>query len=257
MKPNAAMLLSMSLSLLMIGAIAPAPAHATPLDTNLIVNPGGEADPGATGGGAHYTNISITGWIDLGPVTVIEWGDPDWGGPQITTPGPITGRGSNFFAGGYIEEVPPGGDIESSSISQIFDVRDLDLLIDGGHVTFEIDGWFGGWMDQEDYATLTAIFLDSGGSELDSVTIGGASVADRGGDTELLYYGTAGSVPLFTADIKVVLEMTRVLGGSNDGYADNLSFLLMVPEPSTMVLLGMGLGGLGLVGRRSRGSRHP
>jgi hypothetical protein len=233
--------------LLLIGAFAAAPAQATDLDTNLIVNPGAEADTGATGVDAHTSNVGITGWTKSGRATVIEYDAEDWGGPTSSDPGPAD-RGLNFFA---------GGDEALSSISQTFDVRDLDIQIDGGQVDFDLEGWFGGWEFHEDNATLTAYFLDAGGFEIDSVAIGPATLADRGSDTKLLFYETGGSIPALTRDIDLTLEMVRLEGDSNDGYADNLSFVLtVIPEPSTVLLLGMGLGGLGLAGRRSGGPRR-
>jgi hypothetical protein len=243
----------MLLSLLMIAVFASAPAQATSLGTNLIVNPGAEADTGATDPGAASSNISATGWTKSAPpearATVVQYQttllpDDEW--PRIADPGPPD-RGDNFFS---------GGDEDRSSISQTFDVSDLDIQIDDGLVNFDLEGWFGGWLFQEDYATLTALFFDGDGSEIAPVvpvSIGGVTAGNRGNQTALLLRSMTGEVPDGTREIKLLLESVRVEGFSNDGYADNLSFVLtVIPEPSTALLLGMGLTGLGVFGSRSR-----
>ena len=106
-------------------------------------------------------------------------------------------------------------------------------------VTAEM-GWIGGYYDHEDNAALTVLFQDSSGGVLGSATIGQVSVSDRDRVTGLLFQDTQGFLPTDTRQIEVLLEMNRVHGAYNDGYADNLS-LVLVPLPSSFILLGTGI----------------
>ena len=66
----------------------------------------------------------------------------------------------------------------------------------------------------------------------------------------------AASVPVGTTQAQLVLSMERLSGYDNDGYADNLSFVLSnpqpVPEPAAYGLLLSGLAALSLVRARRR-----
>ena len=84
----------------------------------------------------------------------------------------------------------------------------------------------------------------------------GIYAADRGNQTGLLFRQTAGVVPVGTTQAQLVLSMERLSGYDNDGYADNLSFVLSnpqpVPEPAAYGLLLSGLAALSLVRARRR-----
>ena len=92
--------------------------------------------------------------------------------------------------------------------------------------------------------------------DLGDVQIGPVTAADRGELTGLLDRSTAGLVPAGTRSVDLVLTATRYQGSSDDGYADNLSFVLAAPgvvsgapEPGAWILM---LGGVGLLGRKLR-----
>ena len=74
---------------------------------------------------------------------------------------------------------------------------------------------------------------------------------DRGNQTGLYYREAQGVLPVGVAQLMFSLSMERLGGGDNDGYADNLRFVLTpVPEPSTWLMLGAGLGVLSWSVRR-------
>ncbi|MHC5006443.1 MAG: FAD:protein FMN transferase [Planctomycetota bacterium] len=192
---------------------------STQFGTNLIFN--GDAEYG--GGYNDVTrNAGIAGWTDTGAMTVIRYGAPE-GFPGIDAPGPAQ-RGRCFFCGGK-ENV--------SAIHQVIDVADIAAEIDTGRVVFALTGWFGGFSDQRDLASLTARFLDERGAQLQAVTIGHVTVQDRraafGGDgderTGFLPKAAGGGLPVGTRRIEVRL-IAEAGTGDNDGYADNLSLVL-------------------------------
>jgi len=209
--------------------------------TNLIENGNAELGDGSNG----YEYVDVPGWTKLeGGFTAVSYGANAF--PDTESPGPDD-RGNNFFSG--------GNNYTLSSAYQIIDVSDIASEIDEGTVAFDLSGYFGGYYDHEDNATLTVLFQDDSGDTLGSAAIGQVSVSDRDKTTGLLFQDTQGFLPTDTRQIEVLLEMNRVHGAYNDGYTDNLSFVL-VPLPSTIILLGTGILAMRRYQRISRRPRH-
>jgi hypothetical protein len=82
----------------------------------------------------------------------------------------------------------------------------------------------GGYDSQDDNTKLTATFRDLNGVHLGSAVIGPVLAVDRSNLTGLLWRSAFGTLPRTAVKFQLVLEMTRVAGTYNDGYADNLSF---------------------------------
>jgi hypothetical protein len=204
-------------------------AQAAGLGSNLVVNGGAEA--------------GLAGWSTFGgvdPFTAVDYG-PNWVLP--TQPGPLD-RGLNLFVGG------------SASYAAGFQVLDLGEIpaafLSGGTLNYTLTGWLGGWLSQGDNVKVTAQFFDAQSGLLGSAALGPTTPADRNNETGLNFFSTGGALPANTHSITLVMEMTRLEGSDNDGYADNLSFTLSpVPEPGSAVLALLGAATL-LVARQRR-----
>jgi hypothetical protein len=197
-----------------IACCVPLPVVAQVFGTNLIVNGNAEAGPGSPDG----TTLPVPnapGWTLTGNFTVVQYNAPG-GFPLSTDPGPPA-RGSNYFA---------GGNNASSSAAQTINVAAGAATIDGGTATYSLSGWLGGFSSQDDNAALTVTFRNAGATAIGSATIGPVTAADRGSATGMLLRTATGAVPVGTRTIDVVLQLTRVSGTYNDGYADELSLVL-------------------------------
>ena len=200
-----------------IACCAPLPVVAQVFGPNLIVNGNAETGPGSADG----TTLPVPnapGWTLAGNLTVVQYNVPG-GFPLSTDPGP-SARGSNYFA---------GGNNASSSAAQTINVAAGAASIDTGTATYSLSGWLGGFSSQDDNATLTVTFRNAGATAIGSATIGPVTAADRGSATGMLLRNAAGVIPTGTRTIDVVLQLTRVNGTYNDGYADELSLVLAGP----------------------------
>ena len=196
---------------------------------NLIVN--GDAENGTTGWTVFdgYQNIQS-----------VSYGS-NWVLP--TEPGP-SNRGLQMFAG-------------LGARAAAYQTLDLSGLGDLGSQTVQYDltGWLGGWQSQGDNALLYVSFLDAFGNEIGHADIGPVTAADRGNKTGLLLRQNTGLLPTGTTSLMFSLSMERLVSSDNDGYADNLSFVLTttpVPEASTLAYALMGIGLLSAAARRRR-----
>ncbi|SVE53998.1 uncharacterized protein METZ01_LOCUS506852, partial [marine metagenome] len=156
----------------------------------------------------------IPGWYDPGYLTVVQYDSPG-GYPSASGPGPGN-RGANFFAGGSTDS--------DTYASWDIDVSSLATAIDAG-ATWTLTGWLGGYVGQDDRASLTAVFMDDLGSVLDNASIGPVTAAERNYITALMEQTATGSVPMGTRKISVRIDAAWA-SGYNDGYADNLSLVL-------------------------------
>lgn len=199
---------------------------------NIIFN--GDAEY-STGTNDASVNLGVPGWIDTGTMTVITYGSPN-GYPTSQSPGPVN-RGNNFFA---------GSDKGDCSISQTISVDTLAESIDGVGVKYILSAWLGGFSDQRDMATITAIFLDESEDEIARAIIGPVTLKDRkwefGGEGEqltgLLKRETSSTLPRNTRLIRITLE-SEVGSGANDGFADNISLVLSPVISATPQSLGL------------------
>ena len=178
---------------------------------NLIQNPNAEA---STATAECTPGTPVPNWTPTGQFTVCSYGSS--GSPTATDPGPPS-RGNNFFFGGYTGE---------STGTQSLDVSWAAADIDRGGVSYTLSGYVGGFDGQDDSVTVKALFRASPFGAAQQAKIGPVLSAERNGATGLLLKSTTGTVPVGTRQIDIVQDMIRSSGNANDGYADNLSFVL-------------------------------
>ncbi|MBL8180856.1 MAG: carboxypeptidase regulatory-like domain-containing protein [Blastocatellia bacterium] len=195
-----------------------------PTNVNLIVNGDAEAQQSITGN----TNQDVTGWEnETGAFTVVRYGEPV-GFPSATDPGPAN-RGNFFFSGG------PSSSLASAT--QTLDVSGCSAQIDTGNLNYTVSGFFGGRVGQNDRARLDLQFYDDVNIQIGLATIGPVTASDRGNATGLLARALNGSIPTGTRSIQFVIFMIPQ-AGDNDGYADNLSFIINAPTAANATVSG-------------------
>ena len=163
--------------------------------TNLIANGDAEAGSGSAGGSPVG---GMPGWTTQGNVAVVQYGS-EGGFPRSSSPGPD--RGVNFFAGG------PGAG--GSSISQIIDVSAASAIIDGGGVTFNLEGYLGGSGPETHMVVLTARTQNEDNFTFSAHSIGPVNAADRADGTALLFRTNSRKVAPGTRTIEVSLTGSR------------------------------------------------
>lgn len=199
---------------------------------NLVVN--GDAEAGVTG---------WSGYDEYGMIQSVNYGS-NWVLP--TQPGPLD-RGSRMFAG-------------LGQYATAYQTLDFGLATTQD-IAYSLTGWLGGWSDQGDNALFYVQFLDEFETEIGGAAIGPVMPEDRNNQTGLFYREAAGLVPTGTSKLAFWLSMERLVSSDNDGYADNLSFVLQapdvndVPEPGIAASFALGLGVLGWTRRRNGSGR--
>ena len=179
--------------------------------TNLIVNGGAEAGPGV---GGNTITASIPGWTSSG-ANVITYVSGYGIGVNDIVP---TSAGANYFSNGST----------SSSMTQTISLAAGAATIDAGTSTFDVSGYFGGYSNYDDNATLVVAFLNAGGNPLSSVSIGGVKSADRAG-TGLYLRRQIGAIPAGTRSATVTVNFIELTSSTNNSGADNLSLVLNSP----------------------------
>jgi hypothetical protein len=193
-----------------------APSAYAATSKNLVRNGTAERGAGSTTGGV----VPVPGWADKtgASFTVVQYG-AGGGYPSATDPGPKN-RGKNFFAGG------PSDPSDSIAATQTDALKPYTTAIAGGGVGFELSAFLGGYGSQGDAATVEIDFLDKHQLVLSTSTIGPVTPAARKNLTGLLKRSAAGSVPVGSVKVLVLLTLHRAEGAYNDAYADNLSLTL-------------------------------
>lgn len=203
----------------------------TTFDSNLIINPGAETwvsqgqdytgpapaqDDPETPEDDRYIDRQLSGWNDEEGLVTCEnyecYNNPD----PVNFPSDIFGY--NMFMGGY--NVPASG----TAITQVIDVSDRQWEINQG-VNYEISGYFGGYESQTDVCQMAVIFRDPNGVSLGSDEIGVYQSSDWGDYVNMVYRSAAGTLPVDTQSVEVVLQFNAPSGFHN-GMADNLSLTL-------------------------------
>jgi PEP-CTERM motif len=209
---------------------------------NLITNPGAEAGVLVSNIGG-FNIYSTPGWTNVEGAFEAETYAQGAGTISPASPGPPD-RGALLFY---------GGDAAVTVATQLIDVTSEAAGIATGKVVANLSGWLGGFDSQNDAATLSVTFLGSGSVLLDTESIGPVTAADRGDVSGLLYRSTVEFVPEGTTSIEVTLTMNRTDGLFNNGAADNLNLsLTAVPEPSSLLMLGLGVAGVAVFRLRSK-----
>lgn len=209
-------------------AVACSSQAAVSYGNNLIVN--GDAEAGVSGW-SGYDNYQLVQSVDYGSNWVLP-----------SQPGPAD-RGAKMFAGlGQYAVAYQSLDFGTATAQP---------------VSYSLSGWLGGWTSQGDNALFYVQFLDELGNEVGSSSLGPVTPQDRSNQTGLYYREAAGLLPSGTRSLSFWLSMERLASSDNDGYADNLSFVLAepvspVPEPGTLPALLLGVSMLAWAHRRTR-----
>ena len=219
---------------------------------NLVVN-----------GGFENVDLNVRG--DYNSPLVLDWTGPNLfayshnpgvtGVPDYADGADPPGAGNWYFTS------------NNTSTSSFTDVRtpgtyyqDIDLstgssaaAIANGSATYDLSAYMSSYLNDADYGNVQVEFLSLLNAPLGTTNIDDS--ADAGPDNVWSLRSASGSVPAGTSSVRISLFGTHggVGGGGADGYIDNVSFSVNgVPEPSSVLLAGLGLAGAGLTSRRRR-----
>lgn len=243
------------------GLLLPSAAQAADLNTNLVVN-----------GDFENVNLAVTGEYN-GPLVL------GWTGPNLFA---YSHNGSASSAGvvpdyadGLVD--PPGagdwyftpnntgqvGDPPVPAFTAVHDpgvyYQDIDvstgttaIAIAAGSATYSLSAFMSSYLNDDDYGNVLVEFNSAANVLLGSGTINDA--ADSGDNNVWNLTSTTGSVPVGTTSIRMSLFGTKIGGaatGGADGYTDNIDFRITgIPEPTSVLLAGLGLGAAGLLRRK-------
>ena len=104
--------------------------------------------------------------------------------------------------------------------------RDIHTEIDEDELGYTLDGWLGGYDDQNDRAEVVVDLYDSSGVVVHTDTLPAVTAAERDDETGLVRRIRFGMVPRFVRSARVTVNFMHSDGSVNDGYADNLVFKL-------------------------------
>ncbi len=243
-------------------ALVGAGVHAQPYGVNLVVN--GDAESNAIpdnkkGDAADW--FAPAGWtVNSGHPIAVTPKNSYWVTDNVYGPG-IT---SNFFVAGRQWQ---SGDNVRVSMSQTIDLSVFAQHIDAGIVEASLTARAGTWQFQGDVPRIFARFYNASGTLLgEMATVEGSALLalvhsfnDPDGNGVVNYDLNLGQLPTVTVLVpvgtrSVVVEAVgeKRNGSDNDAYFDDITFTLQpVPEPSTLAVLALGIGGLALRRRRS------
>jgi hypothetical protein len=101
------------------------------------------------------------------------------------------------------------------------------LYIDNHTVWFNLSAWIGGWSTQDDNARASLIFTNQTNQIVGNVTtIGPVMAAARGSISALVARQATGLVPVSARFMTILVSITCVTGGSNDGDIYNINVVL-------------------------------
>ena len=177
-------------------------------------------------------NIIVNGDFETGDLT----------GWTVTSPNPSTVPNGTFEIESFGSYFYRAGQTTFSEVEQSIDISDLASDIDLGVAVATLSGYLGSWSN-DDIIVVEAAFLNLTSEDLGS-TISISAVNNpllNSGSLGLTNPGnletTIGDIPVGARSIIMRVRSNRTLGFDNDGYADNLSVVVSVPEPSTYALI--------------------
>jgi Ca2+-binding RTX toxin-like protein len=145
-----------------------------------------------------YPHRGFPSWLDA----------PRWSG------------GTNLLWGGV------AGAAAATAATQVVDVAGSAAAIDGGRATAQLSAELGGALAVTDHMTATASFLDPGGAELGTLSLGPVTAEQRRNQTTLLRREGRATAPAGTRHVRVTLRATAPAGGTSSALADNIRLAL-------------------------------
>ena len=199
------------LTLVLATAFAPGTAalSTTPLNTNLVKNPGAEANVGGNG----YTGNGPSKWNAGGPWKVVKYGSP--GFPTKGEANRI-GGGKNFFSCG------PGSDF--GSLEQEVRLLGRNSQIDGELLQFTFSVRIATYDAQQDKGSAQVFILDGDRFKLLEFEIGPVSATNG----RFLKRTFTDVIPAGARYVLIYLFGDRVGGAADycDAYFDKVSFVI-------------------------------